>query len=89
MIKKMPNFKCNKVSVLIVLVLVLQPPVLVLVFEKEFYHCLIKGKKLNKQPKKYPKLKCNTVSVSPSASSPSSVVVSSKEEKKKESGCLS
>jgi hypothetical protein len=40
-----------------------------------------------KQNKKYPKFKCNTVSISPSASSPSSVVVSSKEEvKKKESG---
>jgi hypothetical protein len=31
----------------------------------------------------HPKFKCNTVSVSPSASSPSSVIVSSKEEEKK------
>jgi hypothetical protein len=36
-----------------------------------------------KQNIKYPKFKCNIVSVSPSASSPSSVVVSSKEEEKK------
>jgi hypothetical protein len=48
--------------------------------------------KTNKQKTKQnknPKLKCNTVSVSPSASSSSSVIVSSKEEKKrrkKESG---
>jgi hypothetical protein len=38
------------------------------------------NKTKNKQMKKYPKFKCNTVSVSPSASR---VVVSSKEEKKK------
>jgi hypothetical protein len=38
--------------------------------------------KQNKQTNKNPKFKCNTVSVSPSASSPGSVLVSSKEEKK-------
>jgi hypothetical protein len=43
------------------------------------------GKNKNKQTK-YPKFKCNTVSVSPSASSPSSVLVSSKEKRKKKSG---
>jgi hypothetical protein len=56
---------------------------------EKFCHCLIKGEKTKKQNKKTnktkqnPKYKCNTVSVSPSVSSPSSVVVSSKEEKKK------
>jgi hypothetical protein len=44
-----------------------------------------KNKKQNKQKNKtkYPKFKCNTVSVRPSACSSSSVVLSSKEEKKK------
>jgi hypothetical protein len=63
---------------------VFQLPILVLVPEKYFCHCLIKGEKTKtKTNKQNPKFKCNTVSVSPSASSPSSVVVSSKEEKKK------
>jgi hypothetical protein len=55
---------------------------------KSFCHCLIqeentKIKTKNKQLKKNPKFKCNTVSVSPSASSPSFVIVPSKEEEKK------
>jgi hypothetical protein len=65
----------------------------VLVSEKKFCCCLIKWEKTNKQTKNptpnqiksnHPKFKCNTVSVSPSASSPTSVVVSSKEEKNKQ-----
>jgi hypothetical protein len=36
------------------------------------------------KPKQNPKFKCNTISVSPSASNPSSVVVSSKDEKNKQ-----
>jgi hypothetical protein len=40
-------------------------------------------KSKTKQNKKYPRFKCNTVSVSPSASC---VVVSSKEEKEKSGG---
>jgi hypothetical protein len=47
------------------------------------------NKKTKIKQNKNPKFKCNTVLVSPSASSPSSVIVSSKEEKKrkkKESG---
>jgi hypothetical protein len=88
--KKPHKFRCNKVSVLIILGLVLQPPVL------KTSQCLwsssfifsSKGKKAKKNPpktktktiKQNPKFKCNTVSVSPSASY---VVVSSKEEKKK------
>jgi hypothetical protein len=44
-----------------------------------------KPKKQKTKENKTPKFKCNIVSVSPSASSPSSVIVSSKEEKKKRS----
>jgi hypothetical protein len=52
-----------------------------------FCHCLIKGEKTTtKNPNNQsttkqinPKFKCNTLSVSPSASSPNSVVVSSKD----------
>jgi hypothetical protein len=46
-------------------------------------HCLIKGEKNKTKQNKNPKFKCHTVSVSPSAYSPTSVVVSSKEQKKK------
>jgi hypothetical protein len=41
------------------------------------------NKKTKIKQNKNPKFKCNTVLVSPSASSPSSVIVSSKEEKKR------
>jgi hypothetical protein len=54
------------------------------VSEKKFCHCLIKEENKAKQNKKNPKFKCNTVSVSPSASNASSVIVSSKEEKNKQ-----
>jgi hypothetical protein len=77
------------VSVLIILVL--QPPILEMAFRSSSIVVSSKGKKnpKNKTKKqkqnktKFPKFKCNTVSVSPSACSSSSVVVSSKEEKKK------
>jgi hypothetical protein len=83
--QKNSKFICSKVSDLIILVLVLQPPVL------KTSQCLCSssvvfsswGKnKQKKKPKKIknPKFKCNTVSVSPLASG---VVVSSKEEGKK------
>jgi hypothetical protein len=70
--------------------LVLQPPVLVLVSVMMFC-CLTKEEK-TKQNKKQktktkqinPKFKCNTLSVSPSASNPSSVVVSSKNKRNKQ-----
>jgi hypothetical protein len=63
-------------------VLVPQPPVLEMVSQKYFCPCLIKGEK-KQSTTKYPKFKCNTVSVSLSACRYSSVVVSSKEEEKK------
>jgi hypothetical protein len=74
---------------------------LVLVPGNYFCHCAIKGEKTKTESKqgnkqtKYTKLKCNTVSVSPSVSSPNSVIFSSKEEKKRKRvwrqlcGCLS
>jgi hypothetical protein len=50
--KKISNLKCNKVSVLIILVFIPQPSVLEMVSQKLFYHCFIKGKpKLIKQNK--------------------------------------
>jgi hypothetical protein len=78
-------------------VLVLQPPILEMVSQKQFCHCLIKEEKKLKKPKQHKtkqknptkcsKFKCNTVSVSFSACRYSSVVVSSKVgRKKKESG---
>jgi hypothetical protein len=57
---------------------------------EKFCHCLIKGEKptTKKNPNNQsttkqinPKFKYNTLSVSPSASSPNSVVVSSKDKK--------
>jgi hypothetical protein len=45
-----------------------------------------KNPKQNTSKQINPKFKCNTVSVSPSASSPSSVIVSSKDKKNKKNG---
>jgi hypothetical protein len=66
-----------------------------LVSGKKFCHCLIKGEKTKQTTQKKttakqinPKFKCNTVLVSPSASSPSSVIVSSKDEKNNKKKCL-
>jgi hypothetical protein len=91
--KKISNFKCNKVSVLIILVLVPQPPILgdgvsEVVLSLSYQRGKnLKKTKQNKNSTKCPKFKCNTISVSFSACRCSSVVVSSKEErKKKESG---
>jgi hypothetical protein len=42
------KFKCNKVSLLIILVFVPQPPILETVPQMLFCSCLIKGEKLNK-----------------------------------------
>jgi hypothetical protein len=80
-------FKCNKFSVLIILVLVPQP-FLEMVSQNSFCHCLIKGEKakLNETKQnttKCPRFKCNTVSVSLSACRFSSVVFSSKVGRKK------
>jgi hypothetical protein len=70
-----------------ILVLFLQPPVLktpqCLRSSSVIFSSKGKKEKTNKQTNKNPKFKCNTVSVSPSASSPSSVIVSSKKRKKK------
>jgi hypothetical protein len=91
--KKISKFKCNKVSVLIVLVLVFQPPILRWCLRSSSVIVSSKGKKTKsnktkqndtkqKKTTKCPKFKCNTVSVSFSACRCSSVV-SSKEERKK------
>jgi hypothetical protein len=70
-------------------VLVPQPPILEMVSQKKFCHCLThqrgkKPKQTNKNTTTCPKFKCNTVSVSFSACRCSLVViVSSKEGRKK------
>jgi hypothetical protein len=61
-----------------------QPPILDVVSQKYFCHCLIKGdKNKTKKPQKCPRFKCNTISVSFSACRCSSVAVSSKVGRKK------
>jgi hypothetical protein len=52
--KKIPKFNCNKVSISIILVLVLQPLFPVLVSEVKFCHRLPKGEKTKKNPKTKP-----------------------------------
>jgi hypothetical protein len=44
-IKKISKFKCNKVSVLIILVFIPQTPILEMVPQLLFCSCLIKGEK--------------------------------------------
>jgi hypothetical protein len=56
--KKISKFKCNKVSVLIILVFIPQPPILEIVPQKKFCGCLIKREKdwnnQNKTPQSVP-----------------------------------